>query len=661
MIWTALSFIFAILFFYYHNWFFAFIIVGLLILTYKRNTKSIFIFSSILLFVFCLCRFTYFNISKVEDGIKEYRVIKAYSNYSIIENDNVKYLYYGDDLKVNNVLLINSKIELLRDNNDFYEYLKTQKVNYLLKGTLICKNDKYRFSDRIKNWLLKDKDESNKAILELILFNDKNEKNNNFYELFDTFSITFMLVVSGFHINLLLKLLKKRKILKYPITFFYLYLLNFSVSSYKAFLYYALKKISEKCDLVFNNSDILSLIIISFLFIDPSYCFNKGFIYSFTFSYVIDFLNNTFYKKSIKSMFIKKILIFLVSIPIILLNSYQINTSAFIVSVVMAYPISFLFIFSFIYLFLDKFYLIYKLYIYLLRLLLNFMNDFSINLIFGKPSYTIIILLYLSLFIFVYYHQNKLYKRGYLALFAYFLFCIFQYSIPIISNKESVYFIDVGQGDCSVLKIKNSKKVVLIDTGGSKYKDIANDTIIPFLKSKGINEIDKIIISHDDFDHNGAKDELINNFKVNEVIETSLIDSVTISSSQFVNLNVSEGRDNDSSLVLYGEYGGIKYLFTGDISSKKEIEIVNKYDIDVDVVKISHHGSKDSSCDEFLSEIDAKIALIGVSNNNSYKHPSKMVLDRLKKYGYYIFQTNKDGNVEIYKSLISGKIITRKD
>ena len=658
MIWTALSFIFAILFFYYHNWFFIFIIVGLLCINYNRNTKSIFILSGIMLFLFCCFRFTYFRVDKVEEGIKEYKVIETYENYSILENDNVKYLYYGDNLANNNILIINSQIEPLK-HTEFNAYLKTQKVNYLLNGTVICKNDNFRYSDKLKKHLLKNKDVDNKAILELIVFNDKKENNSEFYEFFNKFSITFMLVVSGFHINLLFKILKNRRVLKYLLTFGYLYLLNFSISSYKAFLYYVIKKISQKFKLVFNNSDILSFIMISFLFINPSYCFNKGFIYSFAFSYVIDFLNNTFYTRNIRNMVIKKIIMFLVSIPIILNDSYQLNSNAFIANIIMVYPISFLFIFSFIYLFLDKFYLIYKLYIYLLRLLLDFMNDYSINLIFGKPSYIVMIILYLSLLLFVYYYQNKLYLKSYVALFVYFFVGVFQYNLPNISSRESLYFIDVGQGDCSIFKIKNSKKVVLIDTGGSKYKDIANDTIIPFLKSKGISEIEKIIISHDDFDHNGAKDELIKNFKVNEIIETSMVEKIDIGNTIFYNLNVTEGRDNDSSMVLYGEYGGVRYLFTGDISKVKEIEIIEKHKITTDVLKVSHHGSKDSSCDEFLGKIKGKIALIGVSNNNLYKHPSKEVLDRLKKYEYYVYQTNKDGNIEIYKSSFSDKIITR--
>ena len=247
-------------------------------------------------------------------------------------------------------------------------------------------------------------------------------------------------------------------------------------------------------------------------------------------------------------------------------------------------------------------------------------------------------------------------------LATFILMCIFQYNIPNIDVREVVYFIDVGQGDCAILKIKNSKKVVIIDTGGSRYRDIANEVIIPFLKEKGINEVEKIIISHDDFDHNGSKEELINNFNVLEVIEDSSIKEISIGDKKFINLNINENRDNDGSMVLYGEYGGLKYLFTGDISSEVERKIISEnINLNVDILKVSHHGAKESSSEEFLKSINGKIAFIGVGKNNNYGHPSNEVISRLNKYGYKVYLSFKEGNIGFYKSLISEKIIIEKE
>ena len=111
-------------------------------------------------------------------------------------------------------------------------------------------------------------------------------------------------------------------------------------------------------------------------------------------------------------------------------------------------------------------------------------------------------------------------------------------------------------------------------------------------------------------------------------------------------------------MVLYGEYGGVNYLFSGDISSKVEEKIIaSNKDLKVDVLKVSHHGSSTSTSYEFLTHINPKVALIGVGSNNLYKHPSSEVIDRLNKLFIKIYRTDIDGSILIYKSLISERII----
>ena len=169
------------------------------------------------------------------------------------------------------------------------------------------------------------------------------------------------------------------------------------------------------------------------------------------------------------------------------------------------------------------------------------------------------------------------------------------------------------------------------------------------------------MISHDDFDHNGSKESLIRNFNVEEVIEDSFVKEIVVGDSIFVNVNQNEYRDNDGSIVLYGNYGGINYLFSGDISSNKEKEIINKHELSVDVLKISHHGANSSSSEEFLNKIHPLIGVIGVSKNNKYGHPSSEVIDRLESFNVKIYRTDNDNNIIIYKSLISERIIIERD
>jgi competence protein ComEC len=612
--------------------------------------------------MFNLFVFNYWNVGSVNNIKNEFLVIDNKENYVILENDHDKFLFYDDNtLELGNKIKIKGDVIKLSKDSEFNTYLYSQKVFYLLDGSVTYNDYNISASSRIINSLLENKDERNKAILKLVLFNMKDESNSSFYEYFSEFSINFLIVISGFHINLLFKVLEKRHLLKYLVAMLYLVLLNLAVSSLKAFIYYVLKKMNKKLELKLNNMDLLSLLLVALLFINPCYCFQLGFIYTFLFSYSIELIRNIVNTKTIWSRALIKILIFMVSLPLILFSNYEVNVLSFMFTILFDFPISILFIFSLLYLFFDKFYLLYKLYVILLEFILSFASEHSFNIVFGKPGVLILFLLYLMIFGCLFFYQNKI-KKGYLlCMFSYMTLLSVQFFIPIIDNREIVYFVDVGQGDCIALKIPNSKSVVLIDTGGSKYRDVASKDIIPFLKSKGISKVDKVIITHDDYDHGGGLESLLNNFNVGDVIDSSLLEVVTIGKKQFENLNVSESRDNDGSIVLYGEWGHIQYLFTGDISREKEKEIIEKNDLDVDVLKVSHHGSDTSTCEDLLNEIKPKIALIGVGKNNRYNHPNNKVVSILEDYHIKIYRTDLNGNISIYKSLFTNSIIIEKE
>jgi competence protein ComEC len=341
--------------------------------------------------------------------------------------------------------------------------------------------------------------------------------------------------------------------------------------------------------------------------------------------------------------------VYLVNLPLILLNYYKINVLSVVLSLVLSVPISFIYLFSIVYLFLDKFHVLYFITLKGLEKTFSFLSNFDLELVFGKPHIAAVLMYYLFLLLFFVYSERK--KRIRKVYFVCALsVMLFQYFIPCFNMHEQVYFLNVEQGDCTVFIIPESKSAVLFDTGGSKYKDIAVKEIIPFLYSKGINKIDKVIISHDDYDHVGALESLQDNFDVGEIIENSMFKSVMIGKEEFVNLNVSEMRDNDGSVVLYGKYGGYDLLLMGDASSLIELKVMNNVN-NVDILKVAHHGSRDSSCMEFLMKIRGKIAIISVGENNSYKHPHEEVLDNLNKAGYLMLRTDENNDIGFGRNL----------
>ncbi len=203
----------------------------------------------------------------------------------------------------------------------------------------------------------------------------------------------------------------------------------------------------------------------------------------------------------------------------------------------------------------------------------------------------------------------------------------------------TVTMLDVGQGDCSVITSPLPDRAVLIDTGGSHYKDVAADIVIPFLKANAIKTVD-IIISHDDYDHNGALARLEEEFEVDSVY-TAKAAEIVINGIDFTDplADISYQDGNDNSQISFFKLGGYTFLYLGDISSRVEQDLMSRYgNLQADFVKLAHHGSATASSDALLAGLHCRLALISAGRNNYYGHPAKAVTDRLS--GYHIESLN---------------------
>lgn len=241
-------------------------------------------------------------------------------------------------------------------------------------------------------------------------------------------------------------------------------------------------------------------------------------------------------------------------------------------------------------------------------------------------------------------------------------------SLTIVCCIKNSVVIDVGQGD-SILILLNNKSI-LIDTGGvtnSNYNIVENKTI-PYLKSMGISKINYLILSHGDYDHMGESINLVNNFKVEKVIfnnndyndlELNLINTLKENNIPYYQnikrININNhilyflnnkiyDNENDNSSVIYTKINNYKFLFMADASVDVEKTIINNNNLkNIDVLKVGHHGSKTSSSEEFINEINPKYSVISVGANNRYGHPNREVLKNLEKTK--IYRTDIDGSI----------------
>ena len=241
------------------------------------------------------------------------------------------------------------------------------------------------------------------------------------------------------------------------------------------------------------------------------------------------------------------------------------------------------------------------------------------------------------------------FKRIYKVTMCFFASFIVLYSLPIKNTiSSSVSFINVGQGDSTLIRIKN--KTILVDTGGSLYKDIATECLIPYLKKQRIYKLDAVFITHYDMDHYYALDSLKTHFNVKNIYDYNSFNSYDSSILSIYNLNSNYYNivdENSRSLVLSFSIGGLNFLLMGDAPIEIEKHILKKYpELDCDVLKIGHHGSNTSTSDEFLEKVSPKEAIISCGVNNMYGHPNDEVIDRLENHNIKIRRTDLEGTIE---------------
>ena len=251
--------------------------------------------------------------------------------------------------------------------------------------------------------------------------------------------------------------------------------------------------------------------------------------------------------------------------------------------------------------------------------------------------------------------------------------------LNIIPKDLRIHFIEVGQGDSTFIETPHNK-TILIDGGGSLSEsfDVGEKTLLPYILDRGYTKIDYIFITHFDQDHVGGILTLLEEINVGKVfigeqfeecenyhkfiniikqkkLEIAKIkkgDKIIIDNIIFnilfpdIENPIKENILNNNSIVMQMKYKSITTLFTGDIEEIAEEQII-KENIEADILKIAHHGSKTSSTQKFLEKVKPKIALIGVGENNKFGHPNIEVIKRLENLNTKIFRTAQNGEITI--------------
>ena len=276
----------------------------------------------------------------------------------------------------------------------------------------------------------------------------------------------------------------------------------------------------------------------------------------------------------------------------------------------------------------------------------------------------------------------------------------FELNANIVKSKTQIHFVDVGQGDSTIFILPDGKKAI-IDTGHSYSKE----RVLKYLEAIGLNKgssIDYLILTHTDSDHTGNAVSIINNYDIKNIYMPKVYSRFEVENNLIVNdynINYSDlwyqtckainkevnnenkiysqkdliienslynysftfyapfedkfSNSNNYSPIIIFRSNDFKFMFVGDIDSSIESDFINYYQpikssLDVDVLKVAHHGSKNSSSEEFLNFVKPEKAVISCGKENKYKHPHDVVVERLNNVGANIRRIDESGSILFY-------------
>lgn len=243
--------------------------------------------------------------------------------------------------------------------------------------------------------------------------------------------------------------------------------------------------------------------------------------------------------------------------------------------------------------------------------------------------------------------------------------------ITVPDGDMAVHFLDVGQGDCSLIVLPNGK-TVLID---ASVKDEGKN-ILEYLSYQKVKRIDYFILTHPHADHIGGAQEVIEALPIGKVImpdaetDTTVFEKLLITiDNKKISLHIAKVGDiislgnasikilgpvnktddlNNMSIVLRLDYGKTSFMFTGDAEEPSEKDMLDKFstsEFRADVIKIGHHGASTSSSYDFIKAVSPKYAAISCGKDNSYGHPHTETINTLNKLGIKYYRTDKVGNI----------------
>ena len=592
-------------------------------------------------------------------------VIETRENYFITFSRGEKLYIYSKDngYEIGDIVTVKGeKKELdfisLESEFDFKEYLHNKGIYYQIDNPDISPT--FRIPLRIKSLkrkFLSHFDSSQASLISTILFSQQDEgetigymKKLHLGRLASSSGIYIFAYLAFF--EFIIELFSNKKKLRWLSLLFLAPYFLFTIPRFtvvRIFTLEIMRIINETLfKKRFRSITLNGIAGIGFLLIDHHLAYQTSFILGFTIPFLMICIRSaTIRFKRIKKRIVQLLFLQVLFIPIELEFYNAINPLSLIMQTCLSPLFISVGISSLLCFYGVPIYGLTGLLVNGLSHLLGWLSKISLE-IYAPPMKGWWILLYFGLYIAICYYREIGFVPIHRFLTIAFLSGITMYLLPISNMVTAqVSFINVGQGDSCLIRKGNS--VVLIDTGGLTYKDIATQSLIPFLKKQRIYNIDLVITTHDDYDHVGAYDSLKENFYVKKHITEATDFPISVNGMTFRNYNNhinDHNEDNENSLVVGFNLMHKDFLIMGDAPIAVENNMMKEYNyIPCDVLKVGHHGSKTSTSDEFIKYLKPKTAIISAGKNNKYGHPHSSVIKILENNNVEILRTYEIGTI----------------
>ncbi|HET7658488.1 MAG TPA: DNA internalization-related competence protein ComEC/Rec2, partial [Bacillales bacterium] len=633
---------------------------------------------------------------------------------------------HANQLRIGMICSLTGKLQQPALPRNFYafnyrQYLFRSHIHWQLNVAAFqassCHPVSYSAYDRLRHWRgsgiswIESHFPANiRGISEALIFGWRKNVSPDILQAYRNLGIIHLLAVSGLHVGLVVGALlfllirigfTKERSLELLLAVLPIYILmtgasaSVSRSGIMAILVLAALRFRRKL----HPLDGISWAAIILLTLNPYLLFQVGFQLSFLVSFTLIASAPALqrrYTSHFAQILAVSVISQLIAMPILLFNFYGFSLFSLPFNLVFipfisffVLPLAFIgFFASFFAPFLAK--PILALLAFAVRLAHGFLlaadHHFSGMLIFGKPSVTLVLLMYGAIFYgLLKWERGSRMRRLALPVIILVGLCIYQLALPYLSNEGEVTMLDVGQGDSILIRLPHSKGVYLIDTGGTirfgqqawqkkKHEfSVGRDVVLQELKARGIRKIDRLILTHGDRDHIGGANALLGQIAIGEImygkgkVDKPLPQEILQHAHQLGIQVVRVGRGmswksgnavftvlnpdgmetgNDRAVVIAAQIDGIRWLFTGDLEKEGEARILTEYpNLKIDILKAGHHGSDTSTTEAWLDALQPKVALISVGKHNLYHQPSPEVINRLRKHQIKVLRTDKRGAI----------------